>query len=96
MTTSETLRDLRRRSGLTQAVVAERVGVAPSVVSAYEHGRREPLAEVFLALVRANGFDPRWSARLDDHVQAHRLVQVLHLAEALPFVARPLASARID
>ena len=39
---SETLAALRREAGLTQAELAERLGISKSAVSMYERGNREP------------------------------------------------------
>lgn len=39
---SETLAALRRGAGLTQAELAERLGISKSAVSMYERGNREP------------------------------------------------------
>ena len=51
---AENLKNVRIRAGLTQAQVAEKIGVAPSSYSCYESGKREPdvpklikLAEIF-------------------------------------------------
>lgn len=95
MTSGERLRDLRRRAGLTQAEVAERTGIVTSVLSAYERGRREPGADTFLRIAEAIGFEPTWNRRLDPTVQGRRLVEVLQLAEALPFRPRPMPRPRL-
>jgi hypothetical protein len=95
VTAASTLRDLRRRAGLTQRELARRAGIPATVLSAYERGRREPGAEVFLALVRAAGFDMAWVRRLDDRRQGQLLAQVLDLAEALPYRPRPMARPRL-
>ena len=47
---SERLRDLRALSGLTQRQVAQRLGVAPSAVCAYENGSRLPSYGVLIRL----------------------------------------------
>lgn len=54
-TSSEILRAARERSRLSQAEVARRAGVAQSVISAYEHGHREPGLRVLSKLVEATG-----------------------------------------
>jgi len=51
------LREARRRSGLTQVELARRAGVAQSVISVYESGRRQPALPTLAALVRAAGLD---------------------------------------
>jgi uncharacterized protein len=51
------LREARRRAGLTQLALAERAGLAQSVISAYERGHREPSVETLRRLIAAAGFD---------------------------------------
>lgn len=89
-----TLRDLRHRAGRTQADVASAVGIPVTVLSAYERGRRQPGVEVATRIVDTLGFHLRFVPVPDPAVQARRLADVLRLAEALPFTARPLHQAR--
>lgn len=49
------LRDARRRARLSQTDVARRSGIAQSVISAYESGRREPAVPTLARLVEATG-----------------------------------------
>jgi len=51
------LREARRRAGLSQAELAVRAGVAQSVISVYESGRRQPALPTLAALIKATGFD---------------------------------------
>ena len=46
---------LRRQAGLSQAELAQRIGVSPSAVGMYEQGRRETSAAGFVALARIFG-----------------------------------------
>ena len=46
---------LRRESGWSQAELAARLRVSPSAMGMYEQGRREPPAEVLVALARELG-----------------------------------------
>ena len=90
MDVSAVLKARRVVAGITQAELGRRVHVTPSVISAYEHGSREPKAGVFVQLLQALGvgFVP-----VAEIVSAHRskiLVDVLGLAEALPYKPRPL------
>src|SRR5712692_9462623 len=49
------LRDARSRARLSQTDVARRSGVARSVISAHESGRREPGVQTLARLVEATG-----------------------------------------
>lgn len=49
------LRELRKERGLTQGQVAGRLGVTPSMVSAYENGIRQPSYEVLIKIARLYG-----------------------------------------
>jgi transcriptional regulator with XRE-family HTH domain len=78
---------------MTQAELAAAVGVTQPVVSAYEHGRREPSLPMLGRLVGGAGrtlkIDIAWTdgdlprpRDVDEH--AERLAQVLSLADAIP------------
>ena len=49
------LKELRRERNWTQGQVAERIGVTPSGISAYETGIRMPSYEALLKLIRLYG-----------------------------------------
>jgi uncharacterized protein len=57
----EPARDLLRRArsgaGMSQAELAARAGVAQSVISAYEAGRRQPALPTLARLIEAAGYD---------------------------------------
>jgi transcriptional regulator with XRE-family HTH domain len=88
----------RKRAGLTQAELARRAGTSQPVISAYEHGRRDPSIETLRRLVRATGGELRLAVgarsdtelppAVDDEERAARLVDVLLLADAIPHRAR--------
>ncbi len=83
---------IRERSGLSQAELARRAGLPRSVVNAYLRGNREPGTDTLARLAAAGGFELGLAPRKPpvDPVRAGRiLVQVLELAEALPFRPRP-------
>jgi transcriptional regulator with XRE-family HTH domain len=93
MNPGELLRSVRRRRGLTQADLARRAGTSQPVVSAYEHGRRDPSIGTLRRLVEAGGERLRIDAHLvaegpppaaDLQEHARRLVDVLLLADAIP------------
>lgn len=78
---ADVLRDARERSRLSQTDVARRSGIAQSVISAYESGRREPGLRTLARLVQATGheleFDlvpgPRRQLGLPDTALGRRL-----------------------
>lgn len=93
MTPAELIKAVRRRAGLTQADLARRAGTSQPVVSAYEHGRRDPTVGTLRKLVEASGERLRIDAspeRADlppaatPEEHARRLVEVLSLADAIP------------
>src|SRR5580704_10911021 len=77
------LRAARRRGHLSQADVGRRAGIAQSVVSAYESGRREPSVGTLERLVAATGHrmviqverDPNEPSGLPDTPLGRRLRQ---------------------
>jgi len=92
----ELLRHVRRRRGLTQAELARRAGTSQPVISAYEHGRRDPTFRTLERLVGAGGERLQIGAGVvadrppparDVDERARRLIDVLLLADAIP--ARP-------
>lgn len=57
VTPASVLREARRHSHLSQTDVAHRAGVAQSVISAYESGRREPSVPTHARLIEAAGHE---------------------------------------
>ncbi len=51
------LREARLRAGLSQSELAHRAGVAQSVISMYESGRRQPALRTLAALVDPTGLE---------------------------------------
>ena len=80
--------EIWRQSGLTQAELARRAGLSRSVVNAYLRGQREAGADTLARLAAAGGgqltVTPR-RAPLDKARAGRILIQVLELAEALPY-----------
>lgn len=92
--------EIRARSGLRQAELARRAGLPRSVVNAYLRGHREPGADTLARLATAGGFELQLTPRkppVDPERASRILVEVLELAEALPFRPRPdLAYPRLS
>ena len=97
MTPGELIRAVRRRGGLTQADLARRAGTSQPVVSAYEHGRRDPTYTTLRRLVEASGerlslvatpsdSDVLPPGTVEEH--ARRLLDVLSVADAVPMRRR--------
>lgn len=79
--------EIRERSGLRAAELARRAGMPRSVVSAYEHGARQPGVDALARLAEAGGLRLRLGPApppVDERRAARILSQVLDLAEALP------------
>jgi transcriptional regulator with XRE-family HTH domain len=87
----ELIRQIRRDSGLNQAELARRTGMARSVLSAYEHGRRQPAVSALARIAAAAGLE-LCVTRTAEPVNVARagriLAQVLDLAEQLPYRPR--------
>jgi transcriptional regulator with XRE-family HTH domain len=84
--------DIQARSGLSQAELARRAGIPRSVLNVYVRGNREPGADALARIAAAAGFQLELAERrppVDEDRASRILVQVLDLAEALPF--RPQA-----
>ena len=91
-TTAATLiKDVRANAGLTQSELARRAGISRSVMNVYEHGHREPGADMLLRILAAAGqrlvTEPASPPPVDLTRAGSILEQVLELAEALPFRA---------
>ena len=87
----ELIRQIRRQSGLTQAELARRSGIHSSVLSAYEHGRRQPSVGALARIAAAAGLELRVeepSVEPSTVRSGRILAQVLDLAEALPYRPR--------
>jgi transcriptional regulator with XRE-family HTH domain len=90
---SELIAAVRRRNGLSQRVLARRAGTSQPVVSAYEHGRRDPGFETLRRLVAAAGerlvidaVRPGPALPPPESLEEHerRLLDVLSIADAVP------------
>lgn len=91
--TGSMIRAARDQAGISQAELARRVGTPRSVINVYEHGKREPSAEMLARILNATGH--RLAAepvsKPVDVLRASKILeQVLELAEALPY--RPAKS----
>jgi transcriptional regulator with XRE-family HTH domain len=84
---SELIAQIRATSGLSQADLARRSGLQQSVLSAYEHGRRQPSASALARIARAAGLELEISP-LSDEAALDRagkvLVHVIELADRMP------------
>jgi transcriptional regulator with XRE-family HTH domain len=83
----ELIAKIRRTSGLTQAELARRSGLQSSVLSAYEHGRRQPSVSALARIARAAGLELEISPLADADAlerSGEVLIQVLELADRMP------------
>jgi transcriptional regulator with XRE-family HTH domain len=62
------LAEVRRRRGLTQSQIAERMGVSQRRVSAIEHGEEQATRTTLAAYVQAFGGRLRLIAEFDDEL----------------------------
>jgi transcriptional regulator with XRE-family HTH domain len=79
------------QSGLKQAELARRAGIPRSVLNAYLKGHREPGGDALLRIAAAGGVELGVKKRkppVDPERAGEILIQVLGLAEALPYRPR--------
>jgi transcriptional regulator with XRE-family HTH domain len=88
---AELIARIRKTSGFSQTELARRSGLDRSVLSAYEHGRRQPSVAALARIAAAAGMEldlkTASSAAADEHA-GRVLAAVLELAEALPYRSR--------
>lgn len=93
MNVATTLREARRRTGLTQSALADRAGTSQATISSYENGHKEPSVGTLSRLLAATGTrltvaTGRRPVRVPTERELARagraLVDVIGLAEALP------------
>ncbi len=87
----ELIGQIRRESGLSQVEIARRTGIHSSVLSAYEHGRRQPSVAALARIAAVSGQEvcvglP--SIESSSERAGKILAQVLDLAEQLPYRPR--------
>ncbi|HLM85102.1 MAG TPA: helix-turn-helix transcriptional regulator [Solirubrobacteraceae bacterium] len=84
----ELIANIRRESGLSQTELSRRTGMQRSVLSAYEHGRRQPSVAALARIAAAAGLQIQLSPASDEAAVAQAgeiLAQVLDLADLLPY-----------
>jgi len=84
---ADLIAQIRQTSGLNQAELARRSGLQSSVLSAYEHGRRQPSVAALVRIARAAGLELEISPLADADALARSgeiLIGVLDLADRMP------------
>ena len=82
---------IRGISGLTQAELARRTGMQSSVLSAYEHGHRQPSTAALARIARAAGMELELVPAAHNSSAEHAgkiLSKVLDLAGSMPYRPR--------
>jgi transcriptional regulator with XRE-family HTH domain len=88
---SELIARVRAESGFSQTELARRSRLDRSVLSAYEHGRRQPSVAALSRIAAAAGMELQIGAARGSAADEHAgkvLAQVLDLAGALPYRPR--------
>lgn len=88
---SDLIAQIRRTSGVSQAELARRSGLQSSVLSAYEHGRRQPSVAALARIASAAGLDLAISPLSDADALERSgavLIDVLELADRMPSKSR--------
>ena len=79
---------LRRQQGLSQAELADRLGISASAMGMYEQGRREPSANILVALAKEFHVTTdflltgRVDSRMDDEAYARVIQSLVDVADA--------------
>jgi len=84
---ADLIAQIRQTSGLSQTELARRSGLQSSVLSAYEHGRRQPSVSALARIARAAGLELEISALTDADAlerSGRVLLDVLELADRMP------------
>ena len=88
---SDLIAQIRRTSGLSQAELARRSGLQSSVLSAYEHGRRQPSVAALARIASAARLELAVSPLSDADALERAggvLIDVLELADRMPSKSR--------
>lgn len=79
---------LRRQQGLSQAELADRLGISASAMGMYEQGRREPSANILVALAKEFHVTTdflltgRVDSRMDDEAYNRMIRSLVDVADA--------------
>lgn len=89
-----TLREARRRAGLSLRALALLAATSHATLSAYEQGRKTPSVVTFLRIIEACNFDIDFALtprirHADGMARGDELAQVLILAEQFPARVQP-------
>ena len=87
----ELIAQIRRTSGLSQSELARRTGMQASVLSAYEHSRRQPSVAALARIAHGAGLDLEISPPSDEAALARAgavLIDVIALADNMPSKVR--------
>lgn len=101
VTAADTLRLVRRRSGLGLRELARRAGTSHATLRAYETGAKEPRVDTLERIAAAAGFAlevelaPRPDAGVAREAKGRELVEALTLAAAFPARSRPRLQAPV-
>ena len=89
---SDLIAQIRSSTGLSQAELSRRAGMPSSVLSAYEHGRRQPSVAALARIASGAGLELEIVPATDQASAEHAgelLSQVLDLAGSMPYRPRP-------
>src|ERR1700720_3509408 len=92
---SQLIGEIHRTTGLSQAEIARRSGIPQPVLSAYEHGRRQPSVAALARIAGAAGVELNVTSLSDEAALARAgrvLIDVLDLADKMP--SRPRGELR--
>lgn len=80
------LKILRKKSGITQANLAKKLGISPSAVGMYEQGRREPESKMLVKI--AEFFNVSVDYLVDSRKRKKYFKNVDEIADEIEFILR--------
>ena len=83
---------LRCKAGMSQAALANRLGVSPSAVGMYEQGRREPSGDLLIAMANIFHVSTDYLLTGREHIGSSRDDLSAHLLETVQ--QRPFRAAK--
>lgn len=76
-TVGESIKRIRKRSGLTQKQLGEKCGMKQTIIAQYEHGRRTPKIETLQKIANSLGVPVSQIYGWDNHLNDSKASQII-------------------